>query len=146
MEQVLKLAENYMMQRVMGNHSPLTHVNKAVLTLSIIGGIFSATAFGFILFGVFQWLIQNMPSYEAYMLFGTLLIAMSLIAFGAIAFIQRKKRQKSEDFKNQMRDEVLLNLKLAQAELKDLKFLENNPKTCVALASIAGFILSEKTL
>jgi ABC-type uncharacterized transport system permease subunit len=144
MEQVLKLAENYMMQRVMSDHSPLTHVNKAILTLSIVGGILGAISIGFILYGIYQWLSINMPSYEAYMVFGLILMALTLLTFGCIAFIQSRKRKKAMAFKNQMRDEILLNFKLAEQELKDAEIFENNPKTCLALASIAGFILSEK--
>lgn len=146
MEQVFKLAENYVMQRVMSNHSPLTHANKALMALFAFGGLLLLIAIGFILSGFYQWFIQIMPLHEANMVFGVLLLAFSLSMFCIITYGLRRKKEKTEALKNHMRDEVLLNLKLAQAELKDMHILENHPKTCVALASLAGFILSEKAL
>jgi hypothetical protein len=146
MEQVLKLAENYMIQRVVSDHSPLTHANKAALSLSIFGSILGVVALGFILFGTLLWLHQNMPPYEAYIIFGVLLLVISIISFLIIGFIQWQKRKKTLAFKNQIRDEALLTLKLAEAEIKDLQILENHPKTCVALASLAGFIIAEKVI
>lgn len=146
MEHLLRLGENYMMQRVMSHHSPLTHVNKAVLGLCALGGILAIISLGFILYGVFQWLHQNLPSYEVYMIFGSLLFALALFSFVAIGLIQSQKKKKALEFKHQVRDEILLNLKLVEAEIKDLQILENHPKTCVTLATLAGFILTEKAL
>ncbi len=146
MDQVLKLAENYLVQRVMGNHTPLTHVNKAIIVMGTIGGILSTVALVFILFGVFQWLMQNVSPYEAYILFGGMLLTISFILFGAIAFFQHRKKKKTEAFKNHVKNEILFNLKLAEQEFKDSKILEDNPKICAALASIVGFVLTKKVL
>jgi hypothetical protein len=71
---------------------------------------------------------------------------LAISCFIIISFIQSYKRKKAAAFKNQIRDEVLLNLKIAEAEIKDLQILEHHPKTCAALATLAGFILTEKAL
>ncbi len=146
MEQVFRLVENYLMQRVMSEHSPLSHVNKTVIVLLLVGGILGAISLGFVLLGVYQWLQKGFNSYEAHMIFGAVLLIVALLSFLVIGFIQSQKKKKALAFKNQIRDEVLLNLKLAEAEIKDLQILETYPKTCVAFSTLAGFILAEKAL
>ena len=146
MEQVLRLAENYMMQRVVGANAPLTHVNKAVMIGAFIALIVGLGAIGFILFGVFDLLMQTLPLYEASMVFGAILLVLSVLIVLSLCMMVSMKKQKIRNTQQNIKDEIFLNFKLAEQELRDLEFFDKNPKTFVALATLAGYILGDRAL
>ena len=60
--------------------------------------------------------------------------------------VSRYKNRKIQEAQLAMRYELLASLKLAQQELKDLEIFDKHPASCLALASVIGFIVSEKAL
>lgn len=146
MEQLLKLAENYVMQRVMSNHAPLTHTNKAFVVMAMFASIIMVASMGFALAGLYLWLSAIMPQFQALALFGGVLFALSLVIFAALAVMHRVREYKIQRAQKRIRDEMFLTFKLAESEFKDLELMENHPTACLALSSLAGFVLAEKLI
>ena len=142
-EQFLKLAEDFIVGRVMGNHAPLTHANKALMIATIIGAITLALGIVFMMSGLYVWLMQSMPRYEAYTVFGLCLTLLAVITIIAVAVAQAMKNKRIAKAQAQMRDEVLLSINLAAKELENVTIIQDNPKTATALASLAGYVLAD---
>ena len=146
MNQVLKLVENYVIQRVMSNHAPLTHANKALSISCAMVFFFSLVGLGFCLSGLYLWLLTTTPQHITMMIMGGVLIALALTISIATFLIQRLKQRKIKQARQKLTKEIVATVKLIDDEISNISFIQENPKASCLYASLLGYIIANKTL
>jgi hypothetical protein len=144
MEQVLKLAENYVMQRVMSNHAPLTHANKISLVLPILIGIMSAIGAILCLSGAYIWLSNTLPLYSALSIMGGIFFIIALLLMLGFTHFNRIKAKKTRHAREQLIHDVKIGIQSLDYELSKIDLIKENPKTCVSIATVLGYVISNK--
>lgn len=144
MNQALAFAENMLMERIIGNETPLTGKSKAGLGLMSLTLLLAGAAVIFFLYATYIWLSQNFPpSTAAYYAGGITLAAAaltSLAGYGLSQYRQYRIRQ----IKREVRETVQEALTIVTDELEDP--VKDNPKTSVALAAFAGYVAGDRFL
>ncbi len=144
MEQVLKLAEGYIVQRIMNNHAPLSHAKTVgaglvifVAFMVLLGGCMS-------LAGFYMWLETIMPTYMALAVMGGVLIAISIFMVLVYAFFQRIKLRKMQQARDKVVEDVRAGIKLLDYELSEIELIRQNPKSVAFLSVILGYLIVNK--
>lgn len=144
MEQVLKLAENYVIKRVMSNHAPLTHANKITMVLPLLISILIALAMTLCLCGLYVWLLTIGPMHNALLILGAVFFMISLVFIIALIVFNRIKERKIKRARQQFVNDITLGFHALDSELSKIEFIQKNPKICASLATILGYITSNK--
>ncbi len=139
MDQVLKLVENYIVQRVMSNHAPLTHANKISMILPFLIGIMGLIGLVFCFTGFYIWLVTFMPLYSALSIMGGVFFVMALIFSMALIIFNRMKARKMRLARQQFLNDITLGVQLLENEISNIEFIQDNPKSSVSLAAILGY-------
>ncbi len=144
MEQVLRLIENYVVQRVVSNHAPLTHANKAFLSLPIIAGVLFIVGSAFCLTGLYMWLSLTLPTYQAVSILGGVFFALSIIFLIGFFSLEKYKAKKVRQARNHFINEIMSGIKTIDHELSNIDLVKDNPKMTCASALMAGYAMARK--
>lgn len=142
MSALMSIAEHMIVERVIGNGSPVTGRLKVGLGLTALSGLLIAVGTGFLLFSAYLWMETNLPAQTAALYTGVLAlgtaIVLSLIAYAVI--IVRKR--KAEKMKQELIETIHLAMEVADEELT--KPVHDRPKTSILIASVAGYLIGER--
>lgn len=143
MEQVLKLAEDMLVKRVMSNHAPLTHTNKAMMALGVMIAALMVMGFGFMLAGLYIYLTATMPLFQALIIFGGVLILLSTVLVGLTCSIEKAKQKKIQDAQDSVKKDIIDFIKRIDTEMINSELIQNNPKSVVSLSALAGYLVAK---
>lgn len=144
MNNILSLAEQVVVDRVLSNNPPVSGKTKAGVSFMLISAFFVFIGLAFLMYAGFLWLLRNYSFEEAALGvgLGSLLLAgvIGLISYITLKYRQAKIKQAKQD---------LIETMEAAIELADHEFSEpirNNPKTSILVASVAGYVVGERFL
>jgi len=144
MEQVLKLAENYVIQRVMSNHAPLTHANKISMVLPALIGITSIVGLILCLSGLYIWLSTIMSLHSALSVMGGVFFSLSVLMVISLICFNRIKAKKTKQAREKLINDIKMGVELLDDELSNIDFIQENPKISASIATILGYTVSSQ--
>ena len=146
MEQLLKIGEQVLVDRLINKHSPVTHKSKIGLFAFGLAGILFLMGIGVLLYACYVWFTMAYTPIIASMLLSALLIAASVLLCMIMVAVSAYQRRKVIQMRNDITSDISAALHMFEEEIDISQALKDNPKTTVALATLAGFIAAEKIL
>ncbi len=144
MSAYLKIAEQLVVDRLLGRAFPFTGKSKAVLMFIALAFVALFTALGFFIHGLHLWFVQEFEPHIAAILTGGSLMFVAFI-FAFIAYIiLYYKRIRVERMKVDIAHQVQSAFLVANTELGQP--VKNNPKLSILAAALAGLIAGDKIL
>ena len=139
---LVNIAEQMVMRQLLGNNFPITGKSKVVLAALALAAFFALGAMGMALYAAGLWVWQTYPPHLAALimagcLFGCALLCL-LCGWGIMAYRQAKIARMKKDFFKSVQ-EFLITI---DDELKGP--IEENPKASMLIASLCGFLISQK--
>lgn len=141
MEQVLKLAENLLIQRVVGNNAPLSSPMPTSAIMRIAISAFSLIGIGLCLSGFHLWLLTLMPVYAALMMTGGAFLMIAAVSVIGSMMYKRLKAKKIQEFQESIKDDIEAGLKFLTDEIFNTEIIQQNPKAACAIATTFGCVI-----
>ena len=142
MGNVLAIAENLLISRVLNSGSPFMGRNKVNLVLFSLAGGLLVVALGFFITAAYIWLSIQYPPYMAAAIAGAFVTVLSLLCVLIAYGVMQYKRMYLKRMKDEITQTMQNAFELVDGELSHT--IQDNPKTSVMIASLAGFIAGEK--
>lgn len=141
---LLPIIEGLLLNQVMNSGMLVSRRSKAGGALLVLSGLFFLVALIFGVIAAYQWLLAHYPADMAALLAGTFVLAVSasLAAIGLTILNRRQSRFK--EMKEELTHHVSAVYDAVAEELDDP--IRNHPKTTIALAALAGYILADRIL
>jgi hypothetical protein len=140
MKALLPLLEQVIINSVLNKKAPFMRKSKLGIALMVMSGLFLCAALVFAIISGYGWLLTQYPQPIAALIVAGIILAVSVIA-GASGYLVLKKKPKPVE-----QDKDILELVFDLAEEYSDEIIEpvqENPKTALILASVAGFIAGE---
>ena len=144
MSALLQTAEQMLVNRIISNAMPFTGRTKAGLGLAALTGLLVLTGFGFLVYAAFLWMNANYEPQVAAFYAGAGAFALAIITTLAAYLIMQYKQRRAEKARQELLQTIHLAMDVADEELS--KPINENPKTTLLLASLAGYILADRFL
>jgi len=144
MYKLLPLIEKMLTRHAVGSAYPISLSYKIKRSFIIFSGVMLLATVGFGLYALYLWLNLNATPVEtmAYMALATFTVALvsAFLAFLILYIKVSKARKMKKKFETILQEGIYL----AEQELGEP--ILQNPKSAVALASTAGFMVGERFL
>ena len=144
MNTVLAVAEQMLVDSIIGDKPPVTGESKlkiASLAFSFVMGVMGV---GFSLYAFYLWLDLNFTPMMVMALMGAVTLTLSLTGFLIFYAVLRYKRYRMHKMKNELIKTAEETLEIFEEELSTP--VQNNPKAAILVSSIAGFIAGDRFL
>jgi len=144
MHALIGIAEQMIIDRLVSGHAPLTGRSKAVMALYGFAGFLLALAFGYAVYA-FNLSMTGIytPELAALMTAG-LCLGLAILAVLSAILVTMLRRRKAAQFKRDAFEMAENLIAYVDEELKQP--VNDNPKTALAIASIAGLIAGKRFL
>ena len=148
MQPVIDIAQTVLMDRLLGNKSPLTHKSKLGLGLTALAGLLVVAVVGFLLASLYMWLtVYFVPHLAALYCAGILTFvscALIVCALGVKKYQRHKYEKKLRQTEQEVEHIVSTASETLLQELDEL--VSESPKTAMVISAIAGFVTADKSL
>ena len=144
MDALFKLAEFYVLQRVIGPYAPFNSLGKAKIFLGIFIVLFSLIGLGFTLVGYYMWLHSEIAAPEAKMIFGATMLVLTIVMIGMISYIQTIREKRQARAREQMKSEITDLLYLVDRKLSENNPVKNHPTASVITSALCGYMAGER--
>ena len=129
MNALLETAEQMLVSRIVSNAMPFTGRTKAGLGLAVLTGLMVLTGIGFLFYAAFLWMNTNFPPETAPLYSGVLAFVLALVTSLSGYLIMQYKQRRAE-----------------KADVELSKPINENPKTTLLIASLAGYFIGGRYL
>jgi hypothetical protein len=146
MDQFLKIAEKMFVDRMISKHSPVTHKSKVGLFAFALSGLLFLTGLGMLLYASYIWFNLTYTPILASMMLGAMLISTAIIICVLMCLITSYQRRKVIKMRTDITDDITAVIGMFENEIDVTQPLKDNPKTTIAIAALAGFIVADKYL
>jgi len=144
MYKLLPLVEKLIVTSTKNVSQPITMSNKIRNWLLAFSGVTLLSTVLFGLYSLYLWLDSNFSQIETMAYMGAATFLISLISLSMIFLMFYLKIRKLKKLKHKVAATIEDSIIIAEQELGEPIF--KNPKSAVALASTAGFLLGERIL
>lgn len=144
MNALLETAEQMLVSRIVSNAMPFTGRTKAGLGLAVLTGLMVLTGIGFLFYAAFLWMNTNFPPETAALYSGVLAFVLALVTSLSGYLIMQYKQRRAEKAKQELVETIHLAMEVADVELS--KPINENPKTTLLIASLAGYFIGGRYL
>lgn len=141
---VMGLVQQFAINRILSAGAPVSHKSKAVLGLAALAGFILLLGFVFFIYAINLWLNTAYEPHIAATITGAICVVLSLLCVICLYLIMQFKKSRVEKFQDETIELVKSITEMVDVEMRDL--IDNNPKTAVAVASIAGILLGKRFL
>lgn len=144
MNNALEIAEQFLVDRIIGSKFPVTGESKIKFSLIAFSGLAGLLGLGFLFYAAYLWLSANYSLIVAMAVMGV--ISLSVSAIGAVvvisimAYQHHKMKMIREEF-IELAEQAFLNF-----EEEISVPVNDNPKTAVLISSVVGYLAGERFL
>lgn len=144
MNSILAMAEQLVLDKIISDKAPVTGESKIKVFLIAFSGFMALIGIGFISYATYLWLSVHYPPVAVMAAMGGIALFFSLLSALVVYNIVEYKNRKIKE----MRLEIF---KVAEDALnifeKELSVpVNDNPKTSVLIASLAGYLAGDRFL
>jgi hypothetical protein len=144
MDQLLKLAEFYALQRVIGPYAPFNALGKLKIFLVLFIALFCLIGLSFLLVGYYMWLHSEYQPPEATMIFGFSMMILTLFMIILLMVITNHKEKKKAQTREKVKQDVTDLLYLIDEKLRENNPVKNHPTASVLTSCLCGFMAGER--
>lgn len=144
MNNLLAIAEQMLVSRLMSSDPPFGRNSKAILALFCLAGLFFVFGLGMIIYAAHIWAATVYAPEVAAALTGAWILGLAILcALIALAVVKHKER-KTREMQAEMVQSMHVALELVHDEIEEP--VRENPKTSLAVAALAGYAAAHKML
>ena len=144
MDSILKLAEFYALQRVIGPYAPFNALGKVKIALALFIAVFSLIGLSFTLVGYYMWLHTVFAQPEALMIFGASLLVLTAIMIITLSLINSIKEKRKQEMHDKVKADITSFLYLVDEKLRENNPVKNHPTATVLTSALCGFVAGER--
>ncbi len=138
----LKLAEQFLISRVISSDFPVTNKTKARLGLGAPSGLLIFLGLIFLATAYYIWLMDEFTPEVAMTILGLSLTFLGAMSAFFAQMLMKHKNKRRKQFERQIEHALIETLDLINGEVE--KPIRDNPKTAIALAALIGGIIGHR--
>ncbi len=142
MRGTFKVAEQLLISRLLSDGFSPSGKTKAGMSFLTLSGLLLLVALGFFVYAAHIWFIKNYAPEIAFSMTGGVILFFSLICALAAYIVREYKKLKVEKIKSTLIHKMEDIFEVANDEIGEP--IQENPKTSVLIASLAGFAAGER--
>ncbi|MEC7575907.1 MAG: hypothetical protein VYC19_12035 [Pseudomonadota bacterium] len=138
----LKLAEQFLISRVISGDFPVTNKTKARMGLGALSGLLIFLGLIFLATAYYIWLMDEFTPEIAMTILGLSLTFLGAMSALFAQMLMKHKNKRRKQFEMQIEQALIETLELINSEVE--KPIRDNPKTAIALAALIGGIIGQR--
>lgn len=138
----LKLAEQFLISRVISGDFPVTNKTKARMGLGALSGLLIFLGLIFLATAYYIWLMDEFTPEIAMTILGLSLTFLGAMSALFAQMLMKHKNKRRKQFERQIEQALIETLGLINSEVE--KPIRDNPKTAIALAALIGGIIGQR--
>lgn len=141
---LLPLVEGFLLDRMLHSGMFVSRRSKAGIVLLIMAGLLSLVALLFVIVAGYQWALAHFTADKAALLTALFILAVAAALTAGALHLLHRRQSRFKEMKQELTQQLTSLYDAVAEEMDDP--VRNHPKTTVALATLAGFLLANRVL